>query len=65
MTMLVLSHTILSMSAMRSKLGKNPLLIKYSTKRISEILTYRVNIKDMNRGVKMSVNHSREGLING
>jgi hypothetical protein len=32
-------------------------------KSIREILSYRIRSKDMNRSVKMSINHSREILI--
>ena len=42
------------------KMGKSPLLRKYLTKSIREILTCTVSTKDTNRGVKMSVNHSKE-----
>jgi hypothetical protein len=43
MTMLALNHTIImSMNTKTWKLGKGPLLGKYLTKSIKEILTYRV-----------------------
>jgi hypothetical protein len=65
MTILALSNPIMSMSIRTRKLSKTTLLNKLPMKSIREILTYRIHKKDTNRSVKMSMNHSRESLIDG
>jgi hypothetical protein len=63
MTMLVLSNPILSMSTRIRKLGKSFLLNKYLVKSLRD--SCKIHTKNMNRSVKMSVNHNRESLVDG
>jgi hypothetical protein len=63
MTMLTLSKTVLSMSTNARILRKSTLLRKKLTKRMKQILSGRVNTKNMNERVKLSVNHRSKGLL--
>jgi hypothetical protein len=65
MTILVLNNPILSMNTKARKLSSSTLLSKHMAKSIKKILSYRIRTKDMNRSVKMSMNHSREILMDG
>jgi hypothetical protein len=63
MMMLTLSKTVLRVSTSERILRKSTLIRKKLTKRMKQILSGRVNTKNMNERVKLSVNHRSKGLI--
>jgi hypothetical protein len=63
MTMLMLSKTVLRVSTSERILRKSTLIRKKLTKRMKQIFSGRVNTKNMNERVKLSVNHRSKGLI--
>jgi hypothetical protein len=64
MTMLALSHTILSMSTRTRKLSKSTLLGKKSAQGMRDILSSRICTKDTNRSGELGMNHGSKSLIN-
>ena len=62
-TMLALSHAILSMSTSTWQLGKSTLLSKDSMQHLGDILSSKVSTEHTNRHSELSVNHGSKRLI--
>jgi hypothetical protein len=63
MAMLVLSHTILSVSAGTGELSESPLLSEKTTQHLGDILSSRISSKNTNRHRELGVNHGSKSLI--
>ena len=63
MTMLTLSHTILSVGAGTRELGKGALLSENTAQNLGDILSSRVSAKDTDRRGELCEDHSSKALI--